>query len=78
MPDVLRRKMQFHLDVKLATMKKDQKKMQLTTFAPSSSDPHVAEAFRALKARDEIGVRSLVLMDASVLTAVDAVTSSAD
>ena len=69
--------MQFHLDVKLATMKEDQKKMQMTTFTPSSSNPNVTAAFRALKARDEIGVRSLVLTDASVLTAVDAVTSSA-
>lgn len=70
--------MLFHLDVKLAAMKEDQKKMQMTTFAPSSADPHVAAAFRALKARDELSVRSLVHTDKSLLTAVDAVTSSTD
>lgn len=77
-PEVLRKKMLFHLDVKLAAMKEDQKKMQMTTFAPSSSDPHATAAFRALRARDELSVRSLVFMDKSLLTAVDAVTSSAD
>lgn len=70
--------MLFHLDVKLAAMKEDQKKMQMTTFAPNSADPNVTAAFRALRARDELGVRSLIHRDKTLLTAVDAVTSSTD
>ena len=77
-PEVLKEKMKFHLEVKLAGMKEDQKKIQMTKFAPSSRDPNVTAAFKALRAGDEATVRTLVREDAGLLAAVDAVSESTD
>ena len=75
-PEHVIKKMHMHLDVRLAQLKEDHKKMQIATVAVSTSSQDATQAFKALRAGDGPTVMSLVLSDPALLQAIDSVSAT--
>jgi hypothetical protein len=76
--DVLVKKVSEHLDTRISELREDRKRMQLIRFHTNNAVPAAPDAFKALKAENQLLVMELVIANPSLTHAIDSVLLTID